>query len=55
LKIGGAWWHPDTVDDILALRMLKANGWWEEYWTEQRQRWRRRAATFAEARPSLAA
>ena len=55
LKIGGAWWHPDGVDDILALRMLKANGWWEEYWTEQRQRWRRRAATFAEARPSLAA
>jgi len=55
LKIGGAWWHPDTVDDILALRMLKANGWWEQYWTEQRQRWRSRAATFAEARPSLAA
>ena len=55
LKIGGAWWHPDGVDDILALRMLKANGWWEEYWTDQRQQWRARAATFAEGRLSLAA
>jgi hypothetical protein len=28
VKISGAWWHPDRVDHILALRMLKANGWW---------------------------
>ena len=55
LKIGGAWWHPDGVDDILALRMLKANRWWDEYWTEQHQAWSRRAATFAKARPPLAA
>lgn len=55
LKIGGAWWHPDGVDDILALRMLKANGWWDEYWTEQRREWRTRAAAFAESRPVLAA
>ncbi len=27
LKISGAWWNPETVDDILALRMLRHNGW----------------------------
>jgi len=55
LKIAGAWWHPDHVDDILALRMLKANHWWDEYWEEQRRAWRRRAETFAEARADRAA
>jgi len=55
LKIAGAWWHPDHVDDILALRMLKANGWWDEYWEDQRRAWRRRAATFVEARHDRAA
>ena len=55
LKISGAWWHPDHVDDILALRMLKANGWWNEYWDDRRRAWRRRAATFAEARIARAA
>ena len=43
LKIGGAWWHPDGVDDILALRMLKANGWWDDFWIEQHRMWRVRA------------
>lgn len=55
LKISGAWWHPDRVDDILALRMLKANGWWDEYWSRQRQEWRERAQTFAQRRPAIAA
>ena len=49
LKISGAWWHPDHVDDILALRMLKANGWWDEYWHTQRAAWRKRARGFAQA------
>ena len=40
LKISRAWWHPDHVDDILALRMLKANGWWDECWDTQRAAWR---------------
>lgn len=53
IKIAGAWWHPDHVDDILALRMLKANGWWAEYWASQRTRWRERAAKF-ERRPAAA-
>lgn len=47
LKISGAWWHPDHVDDILALRMLKANGWWDEYWKTRRTAWRKRAEGFA--------
>ena len=47
LKISGAWWHPDHVDDILALRMLEANGWWDEYWSLQRAAWRERATGFA--------
>jgi len=55
LKIGGAWWHPDGVDDVLALRLVRANGWWEEFWAGQRRAWRSRAETFAEARPSRTA
>jgi hypothetical protein len=51
LKISGAWWHPDHVDDILALRELRANGWWDEYWDHRRKQWRQRAAGFAAARP----
>ena len=43
LKIGGAFWHPDNVDNILALRVLKANGWWQDYWTEERRKWRLKA------------
>lgn len=43
LKISGAFWHPDNVDNILALRVLKANGWWAAYWADQRRTWRRRA------------
>jgi hypothetical protein len=50
LKISGAWWHPDNVDDILALRMLKANDWWDEYWGTQRAAWRKRAQGFATER-----
>jgi hypothetical protein len=45
LKISGAWWDPENVPNILALRMLKANGWWNEYWAEQRANWEARAAT----------
>jgi hypothetical protein len=47
LKIPGAWWHPDNVPNILSLRMLKANGWWDEYWKSQRKQWAQRAQGFA--------
>ena len=40
LKLPGTWWHPDNVNNILALRMIKVNGWWEEYWAWRRQVWR---------------
>jgi hypothetical protein len=43
LKLPGTWWHPDNVPNILALRMLKANGWWNEYWAHQHRRWKERA------------
>jgi len=46
MKIPGAWWHPDNVPGVLALRMLRANGWWHEYWSEQRSAWRKRAQSF---------
>lgn len=35
LKILGATWHPDTVNPMLALRIFRANGWWENFWTQQ--------------------
>lgn len=54
VKISGAWWHPDNVSNILALRVLKANGWWQEYWAERRDAWRTRAESFAEARRAAA-
>jgi hypothetical protein len=52
VKISGAWWHPDQVDHILALRMVKANGLWEAYWQYCRTRWRNNAAELA-ARPAV--
>lgn len=55
LKIGGAWWHPDHVDDVLALRMLRANGWWEDYWAGERWAWRNNAAKSKHKRHSRAA
>ncbi len=55
VKISGAWWHPDHVDDILALRMLKANGWWEDYWSTYREKWRMRAQGFAQTQQKRAA
>lgn len=54
VKIAGAWWHPDRVGNILALRMLRANGWWHEYWAEQRRAWRTRAQTYAKRRRDAA-
>lgn len=51
LKISGAWWHPDNVKNILALRMIKANGWWDEYWQQQRHQWRHRADHLREIHP----
>ena len=32
LKLAGAWWKEDTAADMLALRTLRANGQWNQYW-----------------------
>lgn len=35
LKIPGATWHPDIINPMLALRIIRANGWWEDFWKKQ--------------------
>jgi len=37
LKLPGAWWTPDNADSMLALRIIRANEKWDEYWNQQRQ------------------
>jgi len=32
LKIPGASWLTETINPMLALRILRANGWWEDFW-----------------------
>jgi hypothetical protein len=32
LKLAGAWWKEETAADMLALRTLRANGQWNQYW-----------------------
>jgi hypothetical protein len=36
LKISGAWWKIDNADKMLALRVCRANGNWDHYWTSIR-------------------
>jgi hypothetical protein len=31
LKIPGASWNADSIDPMLALRILRANDWWERF------------------------
>ncbi len=38
LKIPGAWWRIDKAANILALRVLRANGEWESYWQGKHQK-----------------
>jgi len=38
LKLAGAWWKEDTAADMLALRTLRANGQWEQYWATIEQK-----------------
>lgn len=35
LKIPGASWSPDSINPILSLRILRANGWWEDFWYQR--------------------
>ena len=34
MKLPGAWWHPDHVNPMLALRVLRANGLWNAFWKQ---------------------
>ena len=34
LKIAGAWWKVENAAKMLALRVMRANGDWEKYWSE---------------------
>ncbi len=38
LKIAGATWHPDTINPLLALRIIRANNWWSEFWDRYKNR-----------------
>jgi len=32
LKLPGASWHPSSINPMLALRVIRANDWWNDYW-----------------------
>jgi hypothetical protein len=35
LKIPGAGWMPESINPMLSLRILRANGWWEDFWDQR--------------------
>ena len=37
LKLAGPWWKEETAADMLALRTLRANGEWNQYWATLEQ------------------
>lgn len=43
LKLPGACWRVESINPMLSLRLVRANGWWEHFWDWQLQQ-RRRAA-----------
>ena len=38
LKRAGAWWTLDNLDNMLVLRVLRANREWEDYWSQVDQK-----------------
>ncbi len=34
LKLAGAWWEKTNAQNMLALRVLRANGGWDDYWAQ---------------------
>ena len=36
LKLPGAWWDDDEAQHMIALRLARANGQWEDYWATMR-------------------
>ena len=37
-KPPGASWHPDSVNPMPALRVLRADDWWKDFWNERTER-----------------
>jgi hypothetical protein len=35
LKLPGACWHPDSLHPMMALRVVRANGWWDDFWEDR--------------------
>lgn len=35
LKKPGTWWLPENIDRILALRVIRQNGWWDDFWSSR--------------------
>ncbi|MDY0092448.1 MAG: hypothetical protein RBT80_07085 [Candidatus Vecturithrix sp.] len=31
LKLPGACWHPDSINSMVVLRILRANEWWDDF------------------------
>jgi hypothetical protein len=38
LKLPGACWHPDSINPMLSLRIIRANEWWDEFWDDRTKR-----------------
>jgi len=38
IKLPGAWWKKENADNMLALRTLRVNGGWDEYWAQEFKR-----------------
>jgi len=45
LKIAGACWHPQSVNPMLALRVIRINGWWDDFWQWHAQERRAKRAS----------
>jgi hypothetical protein len=37
LKLPGACWHPESINPMVALRILRANEWWDDFWKGKRE------------------
>lgn len=38
LNVPGACWHPDNVNPMLSLRVLRADDWWDDFWENRASR-----------------
>lgn len=38
LKIPGATWNPTSINPMLALRVLRADDWWDDFWSQRTQK-----------------